>query len=676
MMLNGHGTALPSSTTWRQRDEKASDAGRASPRERPGARALALGAPLSAGFMGLLLMRDANAATDAADDAAGLAPPGREAVPEAGEAGPARGDGVVVPLATGIAISAGAGPAMAAALAVPGAVADAVPEPVAAASIGGMALEASSLQAETTPPSAPEIGDVVLAFGSVAPFEWPLLDDGLAGFEDENIGDIGDQRLIERVPVEDGETDAGEGGGVVGMRITGTPQNDLIHGTDGDDIIDAGDGKDTVFAGAGDDIVHGGPGNDVLHAGPGNDTIHGGEGNDTIYGNEGDSLLFGDEGNDIIHGGSGTDRIDGGPGIDRLHAGTGESTLVIDDWRDVAVGNPVGTSTLEVAEGFAASLRGRFSGAADGQATFVMGESPAGRVLPEASNAVKWQVDADIDAVHLTGTAAHDVVGSAKGDTIRGNDGNNRLYGGDGDDVLFAGGGDNELHGGAGDDVLHAGTGSDLLYGGDGDDILHAGSGESELHGGAGDDLYVFGLAEGGKGTVFDHEGVNRLRFEGLDDPGRIEARLDGDDLLLGHDGADIVRIGDYMSHRDAFAGIEHDGEVLTLDRFLAEPVAAEAGDLLALYLGPQSIEAEDDILDPTRLEGAGPEHDAPFALYEAAGRYVPADDGGAMTGGADDLLGAFMRAEPLWLGPEDGLFAPDAVETAGSASIDQQARG
>ncbi|MEZ5864664.1 MAG: hypothetical protein R3D25_11610 [Geminicoccaceae bacterium] len=247
--------------------------------------------------------------------------------------------------------------------------------------------------------------------------------------------------------------------------------------------------------------------------------------------------------------------------------------------------------------------------------------------------------------------------------------------------MLYAGGGNDVLRGGAGDDTLYAGAGQDVLFGEAGDDVLYGGDGDSELHGGEGDDLYVFGLAEGGRATVFDHEGSNRLRFDGLDDPAALGARLDGEDLVLDHAGADVVRIADYAGHRDAFAGIEVGGETVSLDQFLeataARATASLAGDdLLATYLGPQSVEAEGDILDPARLGEDGPAHDAPFALYEDQGgsgfesAAASTDAGGA---GADDMIGSFMRAEPLWIGPEEGVFVPDADDLRGVTGDETQ---
>lgn len=692
---------------------------------------MAMGAPLSASFLGLLLMRgnEASAGEPETGEAGGVidAELGRRPLDDGGTAPP---PGSASAVATAPLILAGtAAPAETSGdVAVPPA--DAALDDVSVAATAGPVP--ASATAETVAPPLPDIGDVMLAFGTAAPFVMPTFGDEDVRSEDENIGDLGDARDVTREPIVPGENDAGgpsddaaggsdgadgpddaaggnddaggeDGGGGApvgnpGLEITGTPQNDFLEGTDRDDVIYGVGGKNTILAGAGDDLVYGGTGNDVLRAGPGNDTVYGGGGNNQIFADEGDNLLFGGSGNDTIIGGPGDDRLDGVAGTNQLYAGTGNDTLVVNDWKDAAIGNREGPNgggidTVEIAPGFAASLKGRFAAAApDGQATLVMGSSAGGREFPPEVNAHKWQVDPEIDQVRLTGDVSHDVIAADQGNTIWGNDGNNRLYGGDGDDVLYAGGGDDTLRGAAGDDTLHAGTGDDLLFGGAGDDIFHGGPGENELHGGEGDDLFVLGLAEGGKNTVFDHAGVNRVRVEGLAEPSELEARFDGSDLVIGRGGADIVRIDDYANHREAFAGIEHEGEILALDQFIKGPAAtasttagttsqpAGEDDLLAIYLGPQSVETPTDILDPAWLDDAGPAHDAPFALYDpaAAAPFEGAPDEAAATAdAAPDMLGTFMQAEPLWVGPEDGLYVPENPGFAGSSGeAEEAARG
>ncbi len=702
MMLNQHGggskpfAALPRRT----------DTGEPAPADRrSNARALALGAPLSASFMGLLLLRGdaAEAGESAGESLAGSLPAGRDVVP--GGTGSDAGTGALSLAAMGLGISSAA----AATLVGDGGVIDAAALTAlgqASAVDSGTADGASDTRApesgaapESVPPVPPEIGDVSIAFGSEAPFELPTyaMDEVLQG--EENLGDLGDPSLIDTTPIyaDAGDGSGGQGGaggeqgapleqGVVGLRITGTTANDYLVGSDGNDVIDAVGGRNTVFAGAGDDHVLGGTGNDTLHGGPGNDTIEGRAGQNVIYGDEGDDRLFGGTGDDSLYGGSGNDRLDGVAGINRLEGGTGDDTLVINDPLDIASESSTGVNgggndTLEVAAGFGAALRGRFGSLApDGAGTFVMGNEPGRTFAPEL-NAYRQQVDPDIENVRLMGTEGHDVLGDSKANVITGNDGDNLLYGGGGDDILYAGGGNDVLRGGTGNDTLYAGAGHDVLFGEAGNDVLYGGDGESELHGGEGDDLYVFGLAEGGKATIFDHEGSNRLRYDGPGDATALRARLEGEDLVLDHAGADVVRIADYASHRDAFAGLEVGGETVSLDQFLqstaARAAAAPAGDdLLGIYLGPQSVEADGDILDPARLGEEGPAHDAPFALYEGEGQSgfdaaaATEQSGGAA---ADDMIGSFMRAEALWVGPEEGVFMPEADDLRGVTGDEAQ---
>ena len=89
--------------------------------------------------------------------------------------------------------------------------------------------------------------------------------------------------------------------------------------------------------------------------------------------------------------------------------------------------------------------------------------------------------------------------------TIRGGDGNDRLYGGSGDDhlygeagddMLFGNAGDDKLSGQAGNDVVVGGAGDDWMAGNDGRDILIGGVGTDILQGGAGDDILIGGSSK------------------------------------------------------------------------------------------------------------------------------------------------------------------------------------
>ncbi len=153
-------------------------------------------------------------------------------------------------------------------------------------------------------------------------------------------------------------------------RITGSPNNDIIHGREGNDIISGigGDnviygqgGNDGIEGGAGQDIIFGGSGNDHLHGLAGDDVVYGGEGSDRLYGGDGNDMLFGGEGSDRLFGGLGRDTLTGGPSRDSFGIGvsTGaqsveEADLITDFTKDEDIIEFVGDLTfgqLEIYQG-------------------------------------------------------------------------------------------------------------------------------------------------------------------------------------------------------------------------------------------------------------------------------------------------------------------------------------
>jgi len=157
--------------------------------------------------------------------------------------------------------------------------------------------------------------------------------------------------------------------------------------------------------------------NDVLSGDPGENNVEGGAGADNINGNAGDDELIGGGDNDTIEGGAGADTIDGGSGTDTAsytNAGAGvDVSLALEE--DTPQDDP---DTV-----------------ADGD------------VLINVEN----------------------LLGSAQGDTLTGNDGNNQLNGTGGNDTLVGddpdtdAGGADTLIGGAGTDTLTGGAGSDIF---------------------------------------------------------------------------------------------------------------------------------------------------------------------------------------------------------------------
>lgn len=79
-------------------------------------------------------------------------------------------------------------------------------------------------------------------------------------------------------------------------------------------------------------------------------------------------------------------------------------------------------------------------------------------------------------------------LGKAKSETLRGTDGEDRLFGLGGNDKLFGFGGNDQLDGGVGNDQLVGGPGDDALIGAAGNDRLDGGRGDDSLVAGPGND--------------------------------------------------------------------------------------------------------------------------------------------------------------------------------------------
>ena len=518
---------------------------------RPNFDSLAIGAPLTAAFIGALLTERGTAASDSHDVQAGASAVRGAQAGDAGGAPDHAGGLPAAPAGEALADLGAAGQ--------PGAMVDPVSvEGNGPATIGphepGGNTDATGGGASDVPAGS---GAEAAAGGGIS-LSVGLTQVSLGGAE--GLQAYGDGSL---------------GSGTIGGHVTGTGGDDLIQGTPGDDVLIGGAGNDVIYGYAGNDLLDGGTGNDQLFGGDGKDTLlggagndqlHGGSGNDDLLGGTGDDQLFGDSGSDRLDGGPGNDLVDGGAGADRMQGGTGDDVLVVDNLNDVALDNTPGpggggNDTLRVDDAFSASLAALGRPA---DVTFVLSDS-LGVALPAGAHAYTQQVALGIENVVLTGSADHDVIGDGGDNHITGNDGDNALYGLGGDDVLIGGGGNDlldggvgndHLEGGAGDDILNGGAGNDELYGGDGDDILSGGLGADHLYGGAGNDTFVIGLNDTAVDTVFDHEGSNHLVLDGYSgEP--LQTALVGDDLYLAADHNTLAVISDYRGHEDAWTGID-----------------------------------------------------------------------------------------------------------------------
>jgi Ca2+-binding RTX toxin-like protein len=198
----------------------------------------------------------------------------------------------------------------------------------------------------------------------------------------------------------------------------------------------------------GDDVITAGNGLAALirltiDGGAGNDTITGGDGNDTLIGGAGFDTFY------LLSSSStyGRDQIDGGTELDSIQFGTNASTGVV---VDLAAG----------------TLSGGSANASDG-ATFINVESVYGTAFGD----------------RLTGDAGNN--------TLTGNGGNDTLSGGAGNDWLDGGDGNDSISGGDGNDALNSGAGSDTLDGGLGDDTYYVSPGDTILADAGGRDMVV-----------------------------------------------------------------------------------------------------------------------------------------------------------------------------------------
>jgi Ca2+-binding RTX toxin-like protein len=211
--------------------------------------------------------------------------------------------------------------------------------------------------------------------------------------------------------------------------ITGDSNNNVLSGGAGNDTIDGGTGTNTV------DYSHDPAGVTVdLSAGTatdgwgGSDTLSniqnvtGSTYDDTITGDSNANVLVGGDGNDTLSGGGGNDTFDGGSGNNALDGGTGTNT--------VDYSHDPGSVYVDLSSGFAFNGYGGTD----------------------------------------TLTNIQNVVGSAYGSTIIGDNNDNSITGGDGDDRLAGNGGNDVIDGGGGINTVDysadpAGVTVDLLAG-------------------------------------------------------------------------------------------------------------------------------------------------------------------------------------------------------------------
>ena len=287
----------------------------------------------------------------------------------------------------------------------------------------------------------------------------------------------------------------------------------VIKGTTGDDSLL---GTDLT-----EDLIDGGDGNDFLIGFGGDDWLVGGAGSDILFGLGDDDYLHGGSGDDLLDGGAQNDTLVGGEGADVLFGGDGDDTASYAD-SNAAV-------EVQLLSGLG------WGGTADG--------------------------DMLIGIENLLGSAYGDTLGGDdKGNFLAGELGDDTLEGFDGADVLNGGAGEDKLWGGYGDDVLIGGSGADALHGEDGTDIADYSDSTGSIN-----VSLLSGTGKGGtaEGDTFDSvEWVIGSSYGDViegDNGDNALFGMVGNDVLLGSGGADYLNGGldnDTVSYAGSDAGV------------------------------------------------------------------------------------------------------------------------
>jgi Ca2+-binding RTX toxin-like protein len=355
---------------------------------------------------------------------------------------------------------------------------------------------------------------------------------------------------------------------------------DTIHGLGGDDDLFGDDGRDTLF---------GGDGNDWLEGGRGKDELNGGGDNDFLWGQDGDDELNGGDNDDYLDGGIGADRLDGGDGVDTAaYYGSQEGVHVsLNPAQWPGSGNSGGDAEGDTLVNIENLIGSRYDDELYGNDhanllwgmegnDFIHGGRD-GDQIDGGDGIDTASYEGSTEGVNVSlmydyafgGDAAGDqldsienLIGSAHGDTLAGDDGDNVLSGLAGDNYLYGYGGNDILWGGEDKDSLDGGEGTDVLKGFGGNDFIDGGDDADTMWGGTGDDIYtvdnagdvVTEFAGQGSDTVWASihytlgdqvENLTLFNIGGLNGTGNdldnVIVGNDYDNLLNGGGGADTI---------------------------------------------------------------------------------------------------------------------------------------
>jgi Ca2+-binding RTX toxin-like protein len=312
-------------------------------------------------------------------------------------------------------------------------------------------------------------------------------------------------------------------------------------GTSGDDLFVGGELNDTTDGGAGNDLMDGAQGDDSLSGGVGDDMLLGGLGNDTLNGGDG---------NDILDGGAGNDGLRGGYGNNTYRFGVGDGQDYLYSQNDSTAGK---ANVLEFKDGVTASM---VTASRSGDA-LILGLTGTTDTVTVEHFFYQDNPANSYNPLQQVRFADGTVWGIAEivGRLYAGTDGNDTIAGTSGADLIGGGLGDDSLFGQADNDTLNGGTGNDTLNGGDGDDILDGGAGNDGLRGGYGNNTYRFGVGDGQDYLYSQNDSTagkaNVLEFKDGVTASMVTASRSGDALILGLTGTTDTVTVEHFFYQD-----------------------------------------------------------------------------------------------------------------------------
>ena len=355
----------------------------------------------------------------------------------------------------------------------------------------------------------------------------------------------------------DGKGYTGDAAGDIYINIqnlTGSAYDDTLIGNSGANIFNGGSGLDTVsYTKAAAGVTASLSSGLVVHAGEavgdvfiGIENLTGSDNNDILVGNGGVNVLTGGGGSDILEGMGGGDMLVGGTAGNNTASYEHASSLVVASLFNSAfnVGDAAGDSYTNIQNLTGSAFGDRLVGDSnanvlnggggddilDGGAgtagdTFIGGGGFDTATYENSTSGVT----ASLDPTAATGSAdgfgdyfygIEKLYGSAYGDFLVGDSGDNTLDGQAGNDTLIGLGGTDTLVGGAGRDTIYANQGNDLALGGADNDTFYVSvlaanqpnridGGSREAVVGDGNVLVLQDLVNGGSYTMTSLAGVN-----------------------------------------------------------------------------------------------------------------------------------------------------------------------